>query len=200
MAKQFHDSRRRLIGPLLWAGLTLAAGLPREAAAGTGIGAGEGTTGYPAELRSTGAEGEDLVVTVAWTPEVVSGGAQILVFDEAGLPVAAQWVLPVAGSQSDVRFPGLLGGFPGAGFQLSVAVRGAGGEELARGLSSRVFFDCDDSGGHCTLGTVDGLAGDALLVEAPAARALAEVGPESVDLLGDLLAARPELAGQVYSL
>ncbi|MEM1202079.1 MAG: hypothetical protein AAGN66_02500 [Acidobacteriota bacterium] len=156
-----------------------------------------------ASVVSTRAQAEDLVVTVDWGPQVPATPAELVVGDAEGLTLEVIPVVPVAAGRSDHGVSAFLRRVPAEGFEFSVRLRGVGGDPLSEPMPFRVFFDCPAAAAPCRWTTEDALTSGAPIVHRAMATALDGALTEeggAGDLLTHLLAARPELTGQVWSL
>jgi hypothetical protein len=153
-----------------------------------------------AVVRATWAVVDDLHVVVDWSHEApLPATAEIRLFDAGGGLVAAQTTVPVAGQNTTTVFPGVLAGVFTTGFQYRIVVFDPLGNAMSPSHYFRVFLDC--SPGTCVYRTVDGLKAGSIAIDKELMLfldGLEEAG--STDVLGDALALRPWLRGEILTL
>lgn len=146
------------------------------------------------------ADGSDLVVAVAWNPEIEqSPSARITVQNGQEKIVGEIEVRPQLEETAVISLPGVLERVHEQGLQYQIIIEDGEGQELTR-YPYHVMIVCEDEE-NCTYELLGGVFTEAILITEEMDKALDEIEAERPeDILATLVERYPHLQGDAYAL
>lgn len=142
--------------------------------------------------------GQDMTVTLEWGAETkLPESAVVEVRDLHDYLITSRVVQPRPGEKRQVTFEAVLSDFESHGLVYRIEVS----EGLTDPYEVRVALDCPAGPDQeCSYRLTENMSSEALVVDAKLEAALQNTSPTSLDILGDILKAAPDLVGQVATL